>query len=183
MKFTIRLKGGRGSGFHGHKGRPGEVGGSTSRNSPSNNSKRVLTEFVDKVSEMQENSIYGVVKRYGKFYTPQKLPKQYKQGKPKLCYMNAYHMSQRYGLQYVEGLATPDFADIPIEHAWCVDENGNVVDNTWPIPGTAYYGVPFEDTFVAEVLSETGMYGVITFQSKAFREKYAVGNLRSKELI
>ena len=31
MKFTIRLKGGRGSGFHGHKGRPGREGGSTPR--------------------------------------------------------------------------------------------------------------------------------------------------------
>lgn len=28
MKLTIRLKGGAGSGFHGHQGRPGEVGGS-----------------------------------------------------------------------------------------------------------------------------------------------------------
>jgi hypothetical protein len=28
MKFTIRLKGGAGSGHHGHKGRPGEQGGS-----------------------------------------------------------------------------------------------------------------------------------------------------------
>lgn len=31
MKYTIRLKGGIGSGFHGHKGRPGEEGGSAPR--------------------------------------------------------------------------------------------------------------------------------------------------------
>jgi hypothetical protein len=30
MKFIVRLKGGAGSGFHGHAGRPGKVGGSTS---------------------------------------------------------------------------------------------------------------------------------------------------------
>lgn len=30
MKFTIRFKGGKGSGHHGHEGRPGMVGGSTS---------------------------------------------------------------------------------------------------------------------------------------------------------
>jgi len=35
MKFTIRLKGGPGSGNFGHKGRPGEVGGSAPKDSSS----------------------------------------------------------------------------------------------------------------------------------------------------
>ncbi len=35
MKLTFRYKGGAGSGFHGHAGRPGEVGGSTSEGSNS----------------------------------------------------------------------------------------------------------------------------------------------------
>ena len=30
MKLSLKFKGGPGSGFHGHKGRPGEVGGSSS---------------------------------------------------------------------------------------------------------------------------------------------------------
>jgi predicted ABC-type ATPase len=183
----LRYKGGAGSGHHGHKGRPGEVGGSVKRGTlssdSSNSSKKFLTDFVDKVSNMQENSIYGVVKRHGKFYTPKELPKKYKLGKPKLCYMNAYYLASAHDeLQYVEGLAIPDFADIPIEHAWCVDKNGNVVDNTWKPAGNVYYGVPFEDEFISSVLVETGMFGVITYQSKAFRDKYAVGDLRNKEL-
>ena len=36
-KLTIRLKGGAGSGFHGHKGRPGEQGGSLPEGSSSSN--------------------------------------------------------------------------------------------------------------------------------------------------
>jgi hypothetical protein len=40
-KFTIRLKGGAGSGNHGHKGRPGEVGGSLPAD---NSSSRVRTD-------------------------------------------------------------------------------------------------------------------------------------------
>jgi hypothetical protein len=41
MKFTIRLKGGVGSGNHGHKGRPGEVGGSLPADS---SSSRIRTD-------------------------------------------------------------------------------------------------------------------------------------------
>ena len=173
--MILRLKGGEGSGFYGHAGRPGQKGGSAHANDSTNpGSKKALVDFVNAVANMQENSIYGVVKRHGKFYNPQPLPKGYKKEHAKECYSNAWHLSESSGLQYVEGLAMPDFMDIPIEHAWCVDKQSNVYDNTWPKPGRAYYGVPFDKTFVSTVLAETGTFGVIKFHSETFRKRYAV---------
>jgi hypothetical protein len=168
MKFVS--KGGSGSGHHGHAGRPGEIGGSLPEDSP----QRDMMDFVNNVASMQDNSIYGVVRRHGQFYTPQPLPKKYKMGKIKECYSNAYRLSQKHGLQYVEGLAFPDFMNIPIEHAWCVDSDGNVIDNTWKIPGTVYYGIPFEDDFISRVFAETETFGVIKLYSETFRNKYCV---------
>lgn len=175
----VELKGGEGSGFHGHAGRPGKKGGSAHDNT-NPVSKKNMVEFVNFVTSTQENSIYGVVKRHGKFYNPQPLPKGYKKEHAKECYSNAWHLAERTGLQYVEGLAMPDFMDIPIEHAWCVDDKGNVYDNTWPKPGRVYYGVPFDDNFVRQVLVETGTFGVIKFESEVFRKRYAVGDMRKR---
>jgi len=175
---TIRLKGGEGSGFHGHAGRPGEVGGSSS----SDSNKESLNKYLGMVSSLSVRSAEHVVLKHGKYYNPQKLPKGYKMGKQKECFSNAYHMSQKTGMTYVEGFAVPDFIDLPIHHAWVVDKNGNVFDNTWKTPGVVYFGIPFDDMFVSSVLSETGTFGVITFQSSVFRDKYMESD-ESKEYI
>ena len=182
---TLRLKGGSGSGNFGHGGRPGEVGGSsTGGGSYTDGSKESLTEYLNLVSGINQISTEGIVLKHGKFYTPQPLPKGYKRAKSKECFKNAYELSQREGLTYVEGYAVPDFIDLPIHHAWVVDKAGNVIDNTWKTPGSVYFGISFDNEFVMSVIVETETYGVMDFGSSTFVEKYAPGiRVRRKELI
>ena len=62
-KYTIRFKGGPGSGFHGHKGRPGQVGGSSSEGvansssyNPAMNKDYVQSKFEEWISDNAVNS-------------------------------------------------------------------------------------------------------------------------------
>jgi len=51
------------------------------------------------------------------------------------CFANAQSLARDLGYRYVEGLATePARPDCPagwIEHAWCLDPDGQVVESTW----------------------------------------------------
>jgi predicted ABC-type ATPase len=212
--FIIRLKGGKGSGFYGHSGRPGKLGGSSpeskfaqSRPSemigdggsemmsfsfhPKHDAmrKEELVGYLKQIEAMQKYSREGIVLKNGKYYKPQPLPKKYKFGTVKECFRNAYQLTDYNGdLQYVEGFAVPDFVDLPIWHAWAVDKEGNVVDNTWRTPGVLYFGIPFDRDFMSSVVLETEHYGIMDFRSKTFRDKYANGLdeksiRRGKELI
>ena len=96
----------------------------------------------------------------GKVYKPKKLLKKYRRGKLKECFTNAFFLAQRWQdeLTYVEGYA---LSIIPILHAWCVDNKGNVIDNTWEEPGHSYFGVPFKWQYVFDTVLKKGTYGVI----------------------
>ena len=81
----------------------------------------------------------------------------------KLCFMNAMNLAIESAgeLCYVEGYALKPGL-IPIHHAWCVDENDCVYDNTWrDIEGSAYYGVKFNIEYVLMSTLTSGYYGVI----------------------
>lgn len=69
-------------------------------------------------------------------------------GVPKGCYANAqYLVKRRKCWQYVEGYACHR---IPLEHAWCLDADGKVVDPTWP-EGEHYFGIPFDMELVRRI--------------------------------
>jgi hypothetical protein len=77
-----------------------------------------------------------------------KLPRHVKRGAMKQCFYNAYNaMLDHDGLIYCEGFAQG--AVIPVLHAWCVTEDGRVVDPTWKV-GSEYIGVPFSSCYVME---------------------------------
>lgn len=105
---------------------------------------------------------HEVVLQYGKFFDPAERPKGVKKGKDKLCFMNAAHLADDPDYTYVEGFAIPDGVPIPMHHAWCVDKDGNVVDNTWKKPGKAYFGIPFTNGYLWSSLAKTQTYGLLT---------------------
>jgi len=64
---------------------------------------------------------------------------------------------------YVEGYA---FGIIPIVHAWVVDSNGTVVDNTWredlvESEDRAYLGIPLKLSYVNKVIVRREKFGVL----------------------
>ncbi len=51
-------------------------------------------------------------------------------------------------LIYCEGYALFKNGSLPTLHAWVTDGKGRAIDTTWPQPGVAYAGVPFQTFFV-----------------------------------
>ena len=83
---------------------------------------------------------------------------EYKKGKMKDCYRNAYLLADAFSdLTYCEGYA---MGIIPVLHAWCIDSEGQVIDNTWP-DGSEYYGVRFKFWFVTDTIFRHRCWGVI----------------------
>jgi len=105
------------------------------------------------------------VLKNGKVFTSQKYPEKYEKyrGEMKLCFTNAFDLSQRFPeLTYVEGYGMSSNIPLAIHHAFCVDKKGNVVDPTWrDQEETAYFGVQFNQTYVANTILRTMHYGIL----------------------
>ncbi len=94
-------------------------------------------------------------------------PKGVKYGKLGLCYMNAIHLAMATGWTYCEGFASGFF---PTPHAWVIDDEGFVVDNTWrpDQQPTEYIGVKMSKQYVYKVLAKKKTYGVIDDYKNGF---------------
>lgn len=86
-----------------------------------------------------------------------------------MCFMNATWRAINYPtLTYVEGYVSTH--GVPIEHAWCVDANGVVVDPTLE-PNTdgrilGYFGVPFETEYLRKATFKNKVYGLLGWKSR-----------------
>lgn len=131
-----------------------------------------LVGFLDlmdrRLADAERDERFGnpaaVVKARGRLWTPGEVPDGVEAGTPKQCFRNASQLaSRRADLTYVEGFA---LSIVPLHHAWCVTEDGVVVDPTWSggnglDPGAAYYGVAFTREALAREAVRTGYYGVL----------------------
>jgi hypothetical protein len=106
----------------------------------------------------------------GRLWIPQPYPKRYKRGVPKYCFANARALAKRNKkLRYVEGFAYPAQPFFPVSHAWCVDQQDRVIDNTWRGDGTAYCGVHFDMKFVEEYTRGTDCASVLDNWQAGFK--------------
>jgi hypothetical protein len=140
----------------------------------------LLQEHIERMVQLQRSIIDGKVKfcgieelilALGQFDTVQALPAGISRGRMKRCFQNAYHLMLE-GYVYVEGIAMTATCLFPTFHAWCVDENGGVIDPTWP-DGVAYLGVHLRREFVLERVMKKGRYGV--FGNIEARDLYEYG--------
>lgn len=79
-------------------------------------------------------------------FTPQPLPKGVRKRKAKRCYRNAVQLvlANPDVYFYSEGYAKGPATNLWYPHAWAVDHEGRVVDQTWPNPEDCrYIGVKF----------------------------------------
>ena len=87
-------------------------------------------------------------------------------GTPKECYANAAHLAiWNKKLTYCEGQV---HTIMPIEHAWCIDEDGVVVDPTLDTDGRVgdihgYFGVPFRTDYLKRALMANKVYGLLDY--------------------
>jgi DNA topoisomerase-1 len=135
----------------------------------------VMRDMIEKNFKQEgwkHGSIQGMVIEEGQWDNPQPLPKGVRRGTMKQCFQNAYQLATRDSeYTYVEGYAMTKGIPLAIEHAWVVDKAGNVVDNTWDTPGTAYLGIHFDTSFVEQQAAKTGVYGVLGgYHMEATRE-------------
>lgn len=100
-------------------------------------------------------------------------------GEEKMCFMNAAHLADDdQSLTYVEG--TMLIHGIPIDHAWCSDANGVVVDptirngNDGRIGG--YFGVPFRRDYLRKATELNKVYGLLGYRAeKTARKLFELG--------
>ena len=82
------------------------------------------------------------------------------------CFMNATHLALDLPhLTYVEGKVACH--GIGIDHAWCVDEEGIVVDPTIRDGHDGhisdYFGVPFKTPYLRKAIIWNGYYGLLDY--------------------
>jgi hypothetical protein len=98
--------------------------------------------------------------RHGEWHEPQPCPAKVPRGMPRNCFHNALALAsrrRRRGYRYVEGYAMPNIGlPLAVHHAWCLDGDGHLIDNTWEVPGLAYLGVPFSLDVARRALGRRG---------------------------
>lgn len=113
----------------------------------------------DNVMFKPEHTAQAVVLKYGQEFKGAPRPDWLARGTPKECFKNALLLSLETNLIYVEGFM---FRFIPIMHAWCIDDDGTVIDPTIDDPQDCeYIGIPLNPEFILSVVDESGMYGIL----------------------
>src|SRR5688500_4268594 len=90
----------------------------------------VCLHFLEAMARM-EHVPSVIMRKMGRAWTPQPLPAGTPAGPKRQCYQNAGTLVvESPDLTYVEGYAQPPGLP-PVHHAWCVDAEGRVIDNTF----------------------------------------------------
>jgi hypothetical protein len=83
---------------------------------------------------------------HGRFFRPQPLPRGFRRGKKNQCYANAFDLAVRTaGLTYCEGFILFSLGSraAEVEHGWCVDADGRVLELTLREVGLSYFGITY----------------------------------------
>ncbi|WP_274916963.1 hypothetical protein [Streptomyces sp. WZ-12] len=109
-----------------------------------------------------------VLLEYGRVFRPELAVPVSEPGPARRCYHNSAEVSVAEGLTYVEGFASSFF---PTEHAWCVNEDGALLETTWESVGTSYVGLPvkWKVPYLVIDANEFFMDGGLLFASSLMR--------------
>ncbi|GGB13913.1 hypothetical protein GCM10011491_46940 [Brucella endophytica] len=107
--------------------------------------------------------------QYGKIFEPADAnPAWIARGPAKQCFDNATKVlisrlaAGDTAIRYAEGYAMDMGLPIPIQHAWLVDADNNVIDPTWcDAPDNLYFGIVFETKFVLDMIGIKKSAGIL----------------------
>jgi hypothetical protein len=121
-------------------------------------------------------SVDAFLLKYGEEFDVNPTPDWVELMTPKMCFMNCFVLveEQRGGLlsedipelYYCEGYVLSSGLPIPIHHAWCVQDDGTLIEPTLPDrtdeEKVTYFGVKIEDfEALDDLLNLTGTYSVL----------------------
>lgn len=121
-------------------------------------------------------SVEAFLLDYGEEFAANPTPEWVEQMEPKMCFMNCFILieEQQSGmlgdeiapLYYCEGYVLSSGLPIPIHHAWCMQEDGTLIEPTLPDrtdeETVTYFGVKVPDFGgVVQVVEETGTYSIL----------------------
>ena len=121
----------------------------------------------DLPKEVRYRSHEEFIVKFGRTYTPRPFPAKYRkwEGEPQACLYNAADLALAFpDLEYAEGFAlhADPRIDYPVEHAWCVDPDGNVIDPTWHVKvGREYFGLAMDKDILREQHQRNFPFGLI----------------------
>lgn len=108
--------------------------------------------------------IMKLLARTGRRWQTAPLPTSVKRGKLGMCYPQARALALKFPEKYfyVEGYACTESAVMPIHHAWCSTDSGQVIDPTWERPERAVYiGAAFKPCAFDEPLPDFLAWGLL----------------------
>ncbi|MBO0343900.1 hypothetical protein J0X15_01595 [Roseibium sp. CAU 1637] len=106
-------------------------------------------------------------------------------GATKSCYANAtaYAVTHR-NLFYSEGYALDPEFSLPFQHAWLVDEAGEVIDPTWKdAEQHVYFGITFRADFLTEMLKHSEDECGLLANQRLMRKHYSTPELLSAGVL
>jgi len=87
----------------------------------------------------------------------------------KECFTNATKLAfENRNLVYTEGVARRFCGKryLPFFHAWCIRQDGTVIDPTWADPsGIEYFGIAFKTVFANALIEKTQQMNLIDIHS------------------
>ena len=117
----------------------------------------------------------GWLLRHGRPWAVPRWHAVHHRGRSRECYRNAARLALAQSqLVYCEGYAVAHF---PVEHAWCVDVSGQVIEPTWPHLGGEYFGVPIRTVYLRRTLRAQQTWGILGAwgkEAKIYRQKVGV---------
>jgi hypothetical protein len=105
--------------------------------------------------------LLAALKKSGKEFTPIERPKGYRrQRRLSDCFHNAADIALRdHNATFVEGVAWD--MGCGFHHAWITLDGEHAIDQTWPTPGAAYFGIAVPTKQLAHVIARTAYHGSI----------------------
>ena len=116
---------------------------------------------------------------HGVAFTPNEHSYKGKRGKKHQCFANAAHEALNKNRIYVEGYITCH--GLPLEHAWTIDNEGNMFDPTLKPPCDSidgYFGVPFKTEYLAQCLVTNKVYGLLGYASHKTLKPLLAGEIQ-----